>query len=548
MSDQARESDKPPSTRAALLMGVVVAVLGVSLTVTMLTVVGARPSPLPIAAQHLPVRTHSVARSELAFALAIRDRMRREDVPAQALWARLSAVICGGDDLYDMLFHGRDADAARMLAKPGDQLAAPFACGRSVADELGARASLYPVRFAYDAADEEVTLLTFDEPLPATTTRQRKVDDPLHLTTTRCFVDWEAARLGECPADAPAAGRLASEGAWVVGKLTDVRSFGRASHPTKVPRAAVRRGMERLSNELADYPFVLVGDPKHYLNHLTVALNPGVSVNGEPEERALATAIGAGAEAWAVGQRGDVGAAEVRLILFAAGRKEAADLRDAVEAFVEFVRVRVAGRVKAMGDAPRPDPDYDSVARDGARRAFEAASARVEGTRVELVLTTSEASRGPLDEELDRGREHAKRVAAVIGQVVAGRRVPREMLEAVGGDGLVEAVEERRAVAEGSWPFDPEPWKEVQGFFVPGRGAYGTEYLGTDSVFVFTYPMGRALLRQVFQAVAQGKGWKVEKASTRNTFEAINGGKRVGVLVGGDREGESALVLFVRSR
>lgn len=497
-----------------------------------------RAAPLPMAAERLPRPTRFVARTDVVGAIADRHRMREADVPDRALWTALAERACGGDDLFRLLVEaqGDPRRAALALAKPPQALARAIACGRALADRGGPHRGLYRLSFEDDERPIEVELLADGAgELPQTVPHFRDTPAPGNLVAARCLVRSSRDRDDPCDDEAPAVGRLAEDDAWAIGDLDALRAFGRAYALDHDRDEETLEAFEDLADEMAAQPRSVAGLAPGFTNQLTVVLDVSVSMHGEPETRALLTAVREGSLAWGMQRPAPDTPGLVRIVVLAHGKTEAATIASAWSAYLERL-------VRELDAQETPPPAEDDVTRAAehtrariARRAVDEAKVVVDNHRVELQtqLRIGDTDRAALAALHDRTAGRAALAAEVIRSVVDRAAPPDALLAELGGEPFARAVEVERAVAAGQWPFEPEAWPEVTGFFVPGRGRYATEYLDTSEVSVYSYPMRRSVLRRVFADVARAKGWQVRRGATSNLYELRRGELRVRVLLGG---------------
>lgn len=520
-----------------------VAVVVLAATFAVAGVIGLRSrraAALPLATERLPAPTRFVARTDLVAAIAERHRLRETDVPAQALWTALAERACGGYDLFQLLV---DADrqpraAALALAQPGDAQATAIACGRTLAERGGPHRGLYRLSFEDAGRPLDVELMVDGTgELPPTVPHFRDTPAPGNLVAARCLIPWSGDRDEACDDAARAVGRLGEDDAWAIGELDDLRAFGRAYALDVERPEETFEALDDLAGEMASLPRSMVGLAPGFTNLLTVLVDVDVSMHGEPETRELVAAIRGGSSVWGMQRPSPDAPGPVRIVALAHGEQEAAAIASAWSAYLDRLRTELAAR-----DPKEPHEEDDEIARAAdraraaiGRRAVDAAEVVVSELRVELKteLIVDQAEQAALAAAYDRAAARAALAAGVVA-ALADRSAPDDAtLAELGGEPFVRAVEVERAVAAGQWPFEAQPWPDLPTFFVPGRGRYGTEYLDTSEVSVYSYPMPRSVLRRVFADVARANGWQVRRGATSNLYELSRGDQRVRVLLGG---------------
>lgn len=521
---------------AAALVTVLVVAFGVAGAIGLRS---RRAAPLPVAMERLPRPTRFVARTDLVGAVADAQRMREADVPEQALWTALAERACGGFDMHRLLVEADRAprSAALALAQPLAAQAKAIACGRALVDRGGPHRGLYRLDFDDDGHEIQVELMADGTgELPETVPQFRDTPAPGNLVAARCLVDWASDRDAACDGRSRALGRLGEDDAWAIGGLDELRAFGRAYALDVERDEAAFDAFEELAEEMASLPRSTAGLALGFTNLLTVVLDLDVSMHGEPETRALVSAVRDGALAWGMQRPPPDAAGAVRVVVVAKTEAEGAAIAAGWEAYLERLRNELRAR-EASPDASSGD-DALAVARvraQIARRAIDGAEVVVAGRRVELTAEriVDDAARATLATHHAQAAARAALAAEAIDALVRGALPSDRLVVELGGEAFLRALEVERAVVAGEWPFEPEAWPEVSGFFVPGRGRYGTEYLDTAEVFVYSYPMPRSVLRRVFADVARAKGWQVRRGATANLYELSRGDRRVRVLLGG---------------
>ena len=539
-------------------VGGAVALGGIITLIALFAGGGCGPSALPFAAGNLPSETRFVMRWDLTTGVADLHHMRASDVPDEGLWTDAAEKLCGGKDLFSELMSvpsvwGRKY-AARALAHDNSLHQKAIECGKEMAGSIGARGGVYWITFMDDDERREVEVLSSGEDeLPATVKYFKESSDPSNVVQTRCLVPWTEDDDDDCDDDARAAGKLDKTAAWAKGKLDNIKRFGSAYSPDGENSSTDLDRLDSMANDLAGYERGLAGVADGFHTRVTTGMDPGVSMYGEDETKELEELVKDKGKAWGYGRNGKGGVGDMKIVIVAKSESSAKDIKSKFKDYISKLKEKIDDDKTAEDDIREKEKDRDRNEREidyklakraMARRAIKKSKIESDGDRV--IFTAEEVPKEKeqrhLDKYLDWRAKHAEAAAAIVQSIMDGEDPKKKDLDTLGGEDFVDLVAAYQAVKDGKWPFKPEKWSREKTFYVPGNGEYETESLDGKTLGIYTYPIGKTMLRKEFKKIAKKKNWSCSEMSTSNVYSCTKGGVEVRVIVGG-KDGSGSLLL-----
>ena len=543
---------------AGMIVGIVggVVVLGGLVVGGIMLLGGGKSPPLPVPVGNLPEKTVQVMRSTFATKVADGTQLREGDVPDQARWSSAAAQACGGLDVFRAAIHsddeyGRKDFSKAMLYKADDHKKA-LECGKEVAAEMGKSAGVYAVYFEHDDKEKNVDLITMGlDKLPKSTGWSKGTTDASNMQETRCYLDWDQDEDADCEDSTQVWGKLDKADVWAGGSRDEVKAFGSKYSTDEGNKSSELEAMSELAAEFSDYRFVQVGLPKGYSVALAYLLDAHVLMLSGDEVDKLKEVIEENAETWAKASKGRTGERELRFVVQAKSESSAKDIKEALTDYLTKLKEKIDEADEEDDKKEQPDDmsttswEYRQSLQKVSRRAIKDGKVELDGKRVVLLVQEKpkESEQKKIDKFYDKQAKRTKYAINITDALLKGEAPKDKDIEKLGGEELVEAVEQAKAIAKGEWPFKPDEWSGASGFMVPGGGKHETISHKGDTIHLYVYKnLSLGKLLPIFRKTGEAAGWTLDM-DDKGVYDCRKGGQHVRANLVSRGEGSAAMLL-----
>jgi hypothetical protein len=347
-------------------------------------------------------------------------------------------------------------------------------------------------------------------------------------------------------------GKIDKADVWVGGTREDVKAFGSKYSTDGGNKSGELEAMSELSSELVDYRFVQVGLPKGYSVALAYLLDARVLMLSGDEVDKLKEVIEENGETWAKATKGATGERELRFVVQAKSESSAKDIKEALGDYLTKLKEKIDEAEEEDEKKEKPEDvsetswRYRQALTSISRRAIKDGKVELEGKRVILLIQEKpkEAEKKKIDKHYDKQAKRTKSALSVTEALMKGEAPSDKDVEKLGGEELVEAVEQAKAIAKGEWPFKPVEWSGAAGFKVPGGGKHETISHEGDTIHLYVYKaLSLVKMLEIFRKVAEGAGWSVVM-DDKGVYDCRRGSQHVRANVVSRNDGGSNIMLM----
>lgn len=377
---------------------------------------------MPVSLEQLPATTTALRRNTFQRRILTSLRMRSEDVPPEAYWSA-GASACGGRDLFFEMMNEVPVDR-KELEQDRASIQRAFRCGRSLAPQIQAGATLYEVEYAYESVPSGMALLALsDDSLRDQVLHPQLSPTPLGVHRAYCNDD-EGGPRSVCQDGARARLLLAVNNGYLAAYAREVPSllerFTRSQPPS--PRLAELASLFLESTDAEEVAVAEGGSCGFAVEFTSVELSPD-----ETNRQRVLDAINDNAVLCGTQSGGSIMKLQRRFVFLAKDEARAKAIRSALAR--RALEVRFEAGV-AMPNRPEQTA-FNKAVRSAAARAAGSAKFEQAGRRlsVTLAMEPDAAEERAMAGLLDARKAMAHRAAEVVKGLLAGTLPSAEQLE-----------------------------------------------------------------------------------------------------------------------
>jgi len=383
--------------------------------------VSLKPYGFPISVEQLPSTTTGLRRTTFERRLFKSLRTRQDDVPEEAYWS-FAAAACGGRDIFFELMNQVSVDLDE-LERNRAAIQQSLACGKALAPHVHAGTGVYQIEYDYESAPSGLALL----PLSGDSFRDKLLYPPLSPTPPgvhRAYCnDDEGGPRSVCGDGVRSRLILAVNDGYLAAYAREVPSLLETLTKPRAPSPQVAE-LAALFLEPSGAEEVAVaqaGSCAFAMDFTAWALSADETSRQRVLDAVNDNAVLCGTQAW-----GSVVRLSRRLVFVARDEAAARTLAAALK------RRNAEASRQAFTSLSRrkAQVEFDGARRSAEARALRSAKLELDGLRVSMTLTVepNDSEYRAMSPLLDERRTTARRAAAVVKNLAAGKLPPAEEL------------------------------------------------------------------------------------------------------------------------